>query len=408
MSLRISKTIRSRESIVVLAAVLAAPCAAQQQLDRFTADVLSSAIDALAREEYGAARGVIATLQRETLSPFERGRVEQILFNVAYQERRYDEARLHLERAIGSGGLTEREVAQARYQGVQLLMVEERWHDGAAALEEWLATTPQPDPAAYYLLAVAYYQSDEPAKALPAARAAIERMEQPEEHWLALLTALHLQQEQLQEALPLLNRLIVVAPAKKSYWLQLSSVYGRIEDYANALAIMQLAYNGGMLTESAEILRLADLLLFNDLPLRAGQVLEEALAASAVARDETTYSKLAASWLEAGEFDKAMPALEQAAALAATGAPLVRLGQVHLQRDDWVNAEAALGRALAKGGLRDAAEAQFLMGVALFGQERLNDAKFWFEQSRSTPSHHDMSEQYLRAIARETRPAGAL
>jgi tetratricopeptide (TPR) repeat protein len=397
-----------RSGIAVLATLLALECGAQPRLDPATAGILSSAIDALTNEQYGAARSLVAKLERESLSPFERSRVEQILFNVAYQERRYDAAHEHLQRAIDAGGLSEPEVAQARYQRAQMLMAEERWQDGIAALETWLATAAQPQPSAYYLLAVGYYQAGDFAKALPAVRAAIDRMEQPQESWLSLQLAVHLQEEQFHDALAVLNRLIVVAPDKRTYWLQLSSVYGALEDYGNALAIMQLAYDNGMLTESAEILRLTDMLLFNEVPLRAARVLEDSMAANTVARNETSYTKLGTAWLAAQEFDNAVEPLEHAAELSATGASFVRLGQVHMQREDWGMAEAALSRALAKGGLQDAAEAEFLMGVTLFEQGRMAEASSWFEQARAGHAHREIADRYIRVIAEQSPPRRSL
>jgi tetratricopeptide (TPR) repeat protein len=397
-----------RHWAIVVAALLAAPCGAQPDLSPATAGVLSSALDALANDQHAAARSILARLDSRSLSPYERSRVEQVLFNVAYQERRYDEAHAHLQRAIDAGGLSEREVAQARYQRAQLLMAEERWQDGVAVLEAWLATAVQPPPSAYYLLAVGYYQAGEFAKALPAVRAAIERMEQPQESWLTLQLALHLQNEQLHDAATVLNRLLAVAPAHKTYWVQLSSVYAKLEDYGSALAIMQLAYDAGMLNEPAEIQRLADLLLFNDVPLRAAHLLEDAMAANRVARDETTYSKLGNAWIAARDFDKAVAPLEHAATLVATGDGFFRLGQVHLERADWVAAEDSLTRAIAKGDLRDPAEAQFLLGVALYSQGREADAKAWFEQSRTEPRHREMSDLYIGAIAQHPRPKTSL
>lgn len=402
-----------RYTVTLLAAALAAPSGAQQpapsrQLDTSTAQALSAAIEALNRDEYDKARGLVAALHPATLTPFARSRVEQILFSVAYQEERYDEAREHLQRAISAGGLSEQEVAEARYHSAQLLMQQERWPEGVAALESWLATAKQPSAAAYYLLAVAYYQSNDFAKALPMARAAIDHMELPQESWLTLLNALYLQQKRFEDAASVLKQLIVLAPEKKTYWLQLSSVYGRLDDQGDALAIMQLAYDGEMLTESAEILRLADLLMFNNEPLRAATVLEKELAASRVPADETTYTKLASSWIEAGEFDNAVASLERAGALAATGAALVRLGEVQLDRGEWANAEAALTKAIGKGGLSDLGYAQFLMGIALYNAGRLAESGAWFEQSRAAPLYRESSEMYLRFIKAETGPRRSL
>ena len=109
----------ARAAPLALAAFAATPCGAQQVAsqapEQSAASALSAAIDALEREEYGTARALIAAVERQSSSPFERSRLEQILFNVAYREERFEEAHEHLERAIDAGGLTEPEVAQARY-----------------------------------------------------------------------------------------------------------------------------------------------------------------------------------------------------------------------------------------------------------------------------------------------------
>ena len=267
-------------AIAAAAVTIGAPSygqtAATRDISAATGEVLNGAIEALNAERYDEATNAIATLDRESLSPFERSRVEQILFNVAYKQERFGDARAHLQSAIDAGGLNAQEVSQARYQSAQLFMQEKRWSEGEAALEEWLATATRPNPSAQYLLAVARYQSNDFDGALAPARAAVELQEQPQESQLSLLASLHLQAERYHDAVPVLQRLTIVAPAKKTYWLQLSSVYGQLEDYTNSAAIMQLAHNAGLLTEDAELRRFADLLLFTDQPERAATVLEEA------------------------------------------------------------------------------------------------------------------------------------
>ena len=276
-------------TIVAAAVTIGAPGDAQdagRAISAATGDVLNGAIEALNAERYDEATNAIATLDRESLSPYERSRVEQILFNVAYKQDRFADGRAHLQSAIDAGGLSAQEVSQARYQSAQLFMQEKRWSEGEAALEEWLATAERPNAAAHYLLAVARYQVNDFEGALAPARAAVELQEQPQESQLSILSALYLQAERYHDAVPVLQRLTIVAPTKKTYWLQLSSVYGQLEDYTNSAAIMQLAHNAGLLTEDAELRRFADLLLFTDQPERAAAVLEEAIAKKAVTLDD--------------------------------------------------------------------------------------------------------------------------
>jgi tetratricopeptide (TPR) repeat protein len=374
--------------------------ATQSSIDAQTGKILNEAIELLNMEKYAEAGQRIGTLTLEKLSPYERGKVEQILFNIAYSQEQFDKARGHLKSAIDSGGLNEQEIDQARYQSAQLFMQEEKWREGAAALEEWFKTAANPNSGAYYLLAVAYYQLEDFDRALPPAKKAVELMDQakPNESWLSMLSALYLQREEFRESVPVLQQLIAAAPEKKTYWMQLSSVYGQMEDYPNALAIMQLANNVGLVSEDSEIRRLADLLLFNDVPYRGAQVLESAIEKRTVTLDEKLYEKLANCWIAAGEFDKSVPPLTRAAELAPNGDLFVRLGEVQVQREDWPAAVAAIQRGIDKGQLRDTGNAQLMLGIAHYNQKNYGDARTFFQRARQSDRHRAVAESYLQAI----------
>lgn len=367
-------------------------------IDVQTGKILNEAIELMTAENYAGANAKIDTLNLEKLSPYERGKVEQILFNIAYSQERYAEARGHLQKAIDSGGLNAQEIDSARYQSAQLFMQEEKWKEGAAALEEWFKTATNPNSAAYYLLAVAYYQQDDYGRALPPAEKAVELMEKPQENWLGMLSALYLQREQYDDAIPVLQQLVSVAPSKKTYWMQLSSVYGQKEDYANALGVMQLANSAGLVTEDGEVRRLADLLLFNDVPYRGAQVLEAAIEKKIVKLDDKLYEKLANCWIAAGEFDKSIPPLQRAGELAASGDTFVRLGEVHVQREDWPAAIAAIQRGVDKGQLKDPGNAQLILGIAHYSQKDYAAARPFFERARQSEKHRQIADSYLQAI----------
>ena len=367
-------------------------------IDVQTGKILNEAIEIMGMENYAGAQQKLATLKMDNLSPYEKGKVEQILFNISYSQDRFDEARQHIQKAIDSGGLNTVEIDGLRYQSAQLYMQEEKWKEGAAALEEWFKTAMNPNSAAYYLLAVAYYQQDDYAKALPPAKKAVELMDKPNENWLQLVSALHLQREEYKESIPILQQLIAVAPDKKTYWMQLSSIYGQMEDYPNALAIMQLANSAGLVTEDSEIRRLADLLLFNEVPYRGAQVLESAIEKKAVNLDDKLYEKLANCWIAAREYDKAVPPLQRAAEMANTGDAFIRLGELQVQREDWDGAIAAVQRGVDKGQLKDAASAQLMLGIAHYNQKEYSAARPFFERARQSERLRDTADSYLQAI----------
>lgn len=367
-------------------------------IDAATGKILTEAIEALNAEKYSAASAAIAKIKMDGLSPYERSRVEQILATIDHSQDKFASARTHLKAAIDAGGLNAEEISQTKYQIAQLFLAEEKWKEGAAALEDWFATATKPNSAAYYLLAVAYYQQELYDKALAPAQKAVDLAEKPQESWIQLVLALHLQKEHWKEAIPLLNRLINIAPDKKTYWQQLSSVYGQLGQYPQALAVMQLAYSSGLLNTDSDVKRLADLLLFNDVPYRCGQILDEAINKNIVKPDSKVYEKLANCWIAAREFKRSIDPLTKAAGMSGNGDLYVRLGEVQVQRSDWSGASDALSKGLNKGGLKDTGNAQLMLGIALYNQKKLDDAVKWFEKAKSSEKSRKTAEGYLQLI----------
>ena len=142
-------------------------------IDAATGKILTEAIEALNAENYSAASAAIGKIKLDGLSPYERSRVEQILATIDHSQDKYASARTHLQAAITAGGLNDEEVSQTKYQIAQLFLAEEKWKEGAAALEDWFATAANPNSAAYYLLAVAYYQQELFDRAIAPAQKAV-------------------------------------------------------------------------------------------------------------------------------------------------------------------------------------------------------------------------------------------
>jgi tetratricopeptide (TPR) repeat protein len=367
-------------------------------IDAATGKILTEAIEALNKENYSGAKAAVSKLKMDSLSPYERSRTEQILASIESAQDNYSAAQKHLQAAIDAGGLNEKEISDTRYQIAQMFLAQEKWKEGAAALEQWFQTAQNPNGAAYYLLAVAYYQQNDYKRALVPAQKAVDLTDKPQESWVQLVLALYLQQDKFAEAVPLLKKLIAMAPEKKTYWQQLSSVYGQMEDYPKSLAVAQLAYNGGILVDDADVRRLADLQLFNDLPYRCGLTLDEAVQKKLVKVDFKLYEKQANCWIAARDFAKAVGPLERAAEMAPNGDLYVRLGEVQIQRSEWSAAATALQNGLRKGGLKDTGNAQVLLGIAQFNQKNYAAAKDSFTRARNFDKQRKMADGYLQLI----------
>ena len=369
------------------------------QVDQITGKRLNEAVEALRAEKYADARAALAKLSGAKLSPYEVSRVEQLLAAVDQAEDKYGSARDHIKKALESGGLNDQEMSAVRFQIAQFFIAEEKWKEGVTALNEWFATAQNPNSSAYYLLGVAHYQLNDYKAALEPAQKAVDLSEKPQENWIQLLLALRIEREEYKLAIPLLRRLIAIAPGKKNYWVQLSSVNGALGDYDNATVPMQLAYNLGLLSEEKELRRLAELLVQIGIPYRAGEVLAKAMEKNPqFTSDPKVYELLGNCWIASREYARAVKPLEKAAELADAGDLYVRLAEVHLQREDWANASAALGRALQKGKLKNPANAQLLLGIAFYSQKKPQEARSWFERARNDSTYRSQADGWLKQI----------
>jgi tetratricopeptide (TPR) repeat protein len=367
-------------------------------IDQVTGKVLNEAIEFLNQEKYNEAKTSLGALEIDKLSPYESSRVHQILATIAYSQGDFDASRKHMQAALDSGGMNEQEASQARYQIAQMYMAQEKWVEGAAAMELWIKTAANPGSAAYYLLAVAYYQQEKFDSAIPAARKAIELTDKPQESWLQLLLALILQKEQYKEAVGLLKQLIQTYPEKKVYWQQLSSVYGTLEDYKNALATLQIAYHAGLVTDDSDIRRLSDMMMVQGAPYRSAELLRTAIEKKQLKVDAKLYEKLANAWIAAREYRKSLPVLQQAAEMSGDGAIFMRIGEVNMQLEEWDSAAKALQSAVSKGGLKDTGNAQLLIGISYFNQKKLGEAKTWLQRATSSKTHEKTARGYLQLI----------
>jgi tetratricopeptide (TPR) repeat protein len=270
-------------------------------------------------------------------------------------------------------------------------------------LDGFIANQTEPVPEAFYLLGLAHYQLGDYVKARPAAERAATLAADAPASWLELVVDLLKRAENDRAAIPWLERLVEKAPENKTYWLELSLAYERTGDLDRALATMRLAHTIEVLTDDADFRRLSDLLVNRGLPLQSAEVLEKALADQIVRADEAAYTKLGTAWFTAGELDKAVFPLENAARVASTGDAYVRLAVVQVARENWPAAIAALHAGMGRGSLSDEAQANLLMGVALYRQQQFEEARPWIEQATASTQHRAMAEEYLRAIDEATR-----
>jgi len=375
-------------------------------VDAQTGKRLNEAVEFLSANKLKDARTTLEKLNPERLSPYEQSRMFQLMAAIEQSEEKYDAARIQLEKAIASGGLADIEISNTRFQIAQLYMAQEKWRDGIKALEEWFKITPQPNSAAYYLLAIAHYQLNEMNKALEPAQKAVDLSgDKPQVSWIELLLALRMDREEYALAAPLLRKLIALGPEKKQYWTQLSSVYAAQGDLKQAAIPLQLAYHQGLIGSENELRQLSELLVQANIPYRAARTLRTAIDKKAFEPDVKTLELLGQAWLIARSTDEALKPLEQAAKQSGKSDIYLRIAEVYSQREDWTNAQNNLKTALDKGDLKNPGSAQLLMGIVLYSQEKYGEAKTWFERARNSTAQRSQADNWLKYIEQARKRA---
>jgi tetratricopeptide (TPR) repeat protein len=373
--------------------------APSNDIDAQTGKILSEAIELLNMDMFAEARARLADLRIDRLSPYEKSRLHQLLFNLEMNDEDYPGAREQLQLSIDSGGLNPQEIAALRYQMAQLFVQEEKYAEAATALENWIASEPMPNSAAYYLLAASYYYQELFDKALPNAEKAVELAgNAPQEGWLSMLASLLIQKEDYVAAIPVLKRMVNMFPDKKTYWQQLSGLYLQQEDYANALVVLEFANYGGMLTEGRELTQLADLYQLQEMPYRSASMLEGAIAEGKLEKTRQNYEKLGNAWTAAREFEKAVPVFRDAAELAEDGELYKRAGEVQQQLTDWEGSVESFEDAIEKGGLRDEAYVEYLLGYSLYQLKRGPEAKTHLERAARDADHRSSANSLIQVI----------
>jgi tetratricopeptide (TPR) repeat protein len=384
--------------------------AAQRTVGRRTGRFLLKARELLMDEKYQESNEVLARLNLKRLNSYERALVLRnqgynaygIATNAKDGQGDVGPAIKLLRAAVAENILPKQDVSDIRFQIAQMQMSQQDYEGAIATLKEWFANEQKPSAAAYFALAIAYYQMKDLDSALEPAKKAVELAGTPQQGWLQLLLAIHLTREDYPAATPVLAELLETYPnVGKAYWIQLSTLYGVQKDIPRALAVLQLAHRKGLLDEDTNVRKLAQLLQSEEIPIRSVKVLEQGFESKVLKEEAASYEMLGNSWILAREASKAEPALRKAASLSPEGDLYVRLGQVLLLKDDYDGAKSAFKSGLAKGGLDDPGLVEQLLGITYYNAGQLGEARTWFAKSRRSEKARPVSDAWLKHIDEE-------
>jgi tetratricopeptide (TPR) repeat protein len=327
---------------------------------------------------------------------------------VYFVEGKYDQAMRAYDNVINEPEVTLPIRNAALFTLAQLNLVKENYAKGISLILQWMDEVETVTAQAWSLLGQAYFQQGNFKKAMSSMKTAISMSEEegykPKENWYVIVAACigELKKEigeknALLQQLDIYEILVNLYP-KKLYFIQLGGTYGQLGRERDYMITLKAAHSKDLLDKESEYLALAQLLLLNKNPFWAAQVLvsgqkkittyQETVKDKATGKEtkvdktgpvvksnEKNLKLLADSWRMAQEIEKAIPVLEQAAALSKDGKSYVLLGNLYLSEDRLNEAVDAIKKGLKKGKIDKLSEVHLTLGQAYFELQKFDAAK---------------------------------
>ncbi|GAB3285164.1 tetratricopeptide repeat protein [Parahaliea aestuarii] len=347
---------------------------------------------------------MLAGRRDNELNSYELANVYNLYAFIHYSREDYPKALQAYENVIKQPDIPLAMEINTRYTVAQLYFVQEQWQKGIDALNKWFAMTETPNANAYVLLAQGYYQMKDYDKSLLNVNKAISMYREdgkiPKEQWLNLARFLYFDKGDVNNAVAVLEELLTHYP-KKDYWVQLSHMYGEQKKETDQLSAMETAYVQGMLDKGTELVTMAYLYLNGEVPWKAAQVLDKGLKADRVEDNSKNNEILGNALRQAQEVEKAIPAMEKAAAKSDDGELYARLGNIYLDGEQYDEAIDAINKGLQRGGVKRPDTARLVLGMAYFEKKQYAKARDAFQAAGKDKRSAQFAEQWIQYMDSE-------
>ncbi|MGH8371051.1 MAG: tetratricopeptide repeat protein, partial [Gammaproteobacteria bacterium] len=274
--------------------------------------------------------------------------------------------------------------------------------DAQRVVNAYLKADQSPPPDADMLVADIYAGLGQCRSALPYAKRALDNDSSAPESWYQLWIACAYSTKEYSSAVDGLYAALERWPNKADYWRQLGQTYAQDGDDEKALGVFALMYSQGLAQNEQDYLNLVSLYMQNNEPYEAAGVLQKGLDAGIVTVNEDNYDLLAATWLDAKEYDKAITSLGQAAKHAKTGDAYLKQAQLYQQSHEWFSVVSATQRALQKGSLQRPGRAWLLQGVAQAENKQYPEAASALKEASKFEDVRAQAETWLQFVNART------
>lgn len=356
-------------------------------IDAKTFEILTKAQELTQSDQYNEALRTLDTIKNsEKLNSYAKSQMWNFYAYIYASQDKYQDAIGAYKKILTEPDAPEGLKLTAKYTMAQLYFQVEDYNSVISFMEEWLREIPKPTATAHIMLCQAYYQNKSYDSALKNLNKAME-IEQGEgkkidENWLRLKAAIYFEKNDIKNTLKTYKELLSLYP-KTTYLKQIAGLYGELGHDKKRLTTYDALYIHGALQSESEVLNLAYMYLGQEIPYKAGKIIEAGMNKALIKKSPKNMETLANAWAQANEHKKAIPTLEKAASLSDKGILYARLAGVHFDAGDFSKAVEAAKKADEKGGLKRADNNLMLMGMASFNIKRFEDALQAFRRAKT-------------------------
>ena len=225
---------------------------------------------------------------------------------------------------------------------------------------------------------------------------------------LQILLWAHFELKEFDEAADVLAQLIANWPEKSDYWEQLAGVLMNLNRENESLAVYSVANQKGLLTTESRLKNLVSYYLYREAPFNAARILEKGLEDGTIEPTRANWELLSQAYQMAQENDKAIAALQKAAALSDDGELYVREAQLHAATDNWAGVQRAAQQAVEKGGLKNPGRAWMMIGMAAYERGERPAALRALREAAKHPDSRSNATQWINYINNTIRAERAL
>ncbi len=376
-------------SAVVLAQSKDAP-----KVSRALAKPLKAAQDAMNAKKYDEALARLKEAQaKPEKTPYDEHLINEMLGFVYVRTGKYADAAKALEAGLKSGFLEESEVP-TRVKALAQVNYQIKNYDKAIEYGNQAIRSGQGDDDMYTLVAQAYYIKGDYKGAHKFldnyVNSQIKRRQKPKEQTLQLLMSSCTKMEDSDCTTQALEHLVAYYP-KTEYWqnLMYSMFQAKGHTDRTLLHVYRLASEVDVLQRPEDYTEMAQLAIEQGSPGEAQRILEKGFQKNIFpdqrARDRN--QRLLDSVKREVANDKATLAqIEKDALESKTGDKDMALGLAYFSYQQYDKAVEAFTRGLAKGGVRNEAEARLMLGIAQLEAGMKEEAIKTFSEVKGDPN----------------------